>query len=94
MFTKPFRIYQVDLLNAVICFGLFPKEAKYRYFVVSTGNCLASNLDSRYYHANDKNNPGQLYHRSYKYREMASMTNFKRKKIYFERKHPEYFPNY
>ena len=36
MFTKPFRIYQGNLLNAVICFGLFPKEAKSRYFVVST----------------------------------------------------------
>lgn len=45
MFTKAFRFYQVDLLNAVICFGLFPKEAKSGYFVVSTGNCLASTLD-------------------------------------------------
>ena len=44
MFTRPFRIYQVHLLNAVIYFGLFPKEVKSGYFVVSARNCLASTL--------------------------------------------------
>ena len=45
MFTKPYKVYQVDLLNAVICFGLFPKEAKSGYFVVSARNYLAFTLD-------------------------------------------------
>ena len=44
MFTRPFGVYQGHFLNAVIYFGLFPKEIKSGYLVVSARNCLASTL--------------------------------------------------